>query len=145
MKDIIEKSPKACLKVIFEFLPKLHFKLLEEQLLKQYQRMDKLLSRSPTDVADFCEIKKYIMEAEDDLEALGEKYNKIGELEMIMQENNIKMPDKNNSAIKEVSFVKNSCREKLSMGRDTIEAVQPMYVKKLEKKVPELEKKVKDI
>ena len=107
--------------------------------------MDKLLSRTPTDVADFCEIKKYIMEAEDELEVLGEKYNKIGELEMIMQENNIKMPDKNNSAIKEVSFVKNSCREKLSMGRDTIEAVQPMYVKKLEKKVPELERKVKEL
>ena len=97
--------------------------------------MDTLLGRRPQTVADYCEIKKYIMDADEELNKIGDKFLATEDLKMVMQ----KVPDKNQTKTREVLNMKNSAYQKKEEGMDIVERDDVKYKKKLDHEVPKLE------
>ena len=111
--------------------------------MEEYKKMDSLLSRKHQTVEDFCTIKKFLIDADEKLKEMQDRSNSITELKFIMQENQIKVPQQNETKEKENTNIKKVCEEKLTKGLEDVEANDTKYKRMLAREVPILEEEVK--
>jgi len=90
------------------YLPVLSYEGLDA-ICNRYVEVDKKLSRRAETVTEFCEIKKFLWEAQDKISEIRDQYAESYNLRIIMEENKIKIPEKNTSKEKECLQNFNSC------------------------------------